>query len=83
MNDQKSDNGLVIALVVLIAVFLFGGFGIMGFGGMGNMMGWNNNYNGIGFMWGFGWIFMILFWVALVLFILWIVKQIQNSGGRR
>lgn len=35
-----------------------------------------------GFMWFFGWIFMILVVVALVLLIIWLIKQIQRPKRR-
>jgi uncharacterized membrane protein len=37
-------------------------------------------------MWGigvFGWLFMILILVALILFIVWLIKQIQEPQRRR
>lgn len=30
---------------------------------------------------GFGWIFMAAFWAAVILFILWLVKQNQKSDA--
>lgn len=47
-----------------------------GFTGMGSMM--SGTY-GFGGMWLFGWIFSILVLVALVLLIIWLVKQIQKK----
>jgi len=44
------------------------------------MMG-GYGYSGVGAV--FGWIMMILVIVALVLFIVWLIKQIQNNGGKR
>lgn len=38
---------------------------------------------GSGFMWLFGLIFMILIVVALVLLIIWLIKQIQGPRKRR
>ncbi|PIN90288.1 hypothetical protein COU57_03885 [Candidatus Pacearchaeota archaeon CG10_big_fil_rev_8_21_14_0_10_32_14] len=38
-------------------------------------------YSGVGAV--FGWIMMILVIVALVLFIVWLVKQLQNNGRGR
>jgi uncharacterized membrane protein len=66
--------------VVAVFVFLFSSFGMMGFGGYGfggmsNMMG---GYYGTGMMF-FGWIFGILFFVALVLLIIWLAKQISHK----
>jgi uncharacterized membrane protein len=34
--------------------------------------------HGYGFMWIFGWIFMLLVFIALILFIVWLIKQIQE-----
>lgn len=38
--------------------------------------------SGLGFMWLFGWIFMILVVVVLVLLIIWLIKQIQKPRRR-
>jgi uncharacterized membrane protein len=38
---------------------------------------------GFGGMWIFGFLFMALILVALVLFILWLVKQLQNDNRKR
>ena len=40
-------------------------------------------YGGFGFMWLFGWVFMILVIVTLILFIVWLFKQIQKPERRR
>ena len=47
-----------------------------------NMMGTSRNYGvfGIGF---FGWFFMLLIAVALVLLIVWLIKQIQRPRRRK
>jgi uncharacterized membrane protein len=68
---KKDTNNWVIGILVLIAVLflissLTGSFGT----GMTGMMG-------SGF-WFFGWIFMILVTVALVLLIMWLIKQLQK-----
>ena len=78
MATNENDAVLVVAIVLFI-LLTFGGFGMMGFGGIGRMMG--GSYSGLGFMGTFGWLIMILISVALVLFILWLVKQLQ--GGRK
>ena len=76
-NKNNEYNILIIVIVVILALFLFSGFGMMGFGGM---MG-NYSFSG---MWIFGWIFMTLIVVALVLFIIWLIKQLQTpSRGRK
>ena len=74
---QKNDNTLAIVLIVL----LFGGFG---FGMMGNYGSpWMcSHMGGIWCYWPTGGLFMLimpaLIIVALVLFIVWLVKQIQK-----
>ena len=45
-------------------------------GGMGSMM---SGAYGFGGMWLFGWVFSTLVLVALVLLIMWLVKQIQKK----
>lgn len=65
---------------------MMGRTGMMGSGNMmtGGMMG-SGNVIGNG-MWGmgfFGWIFMVLVIVALVLLIIWLIKQIQKPRRRR
>ena len=81
---MKTENVVLIIAVVLLSLFVLGGFGIgmMGYsnyGGMWGMMNWmaggSYNYG----TWIFGWLFMILIFVALVLLIVWLVKQIQNK----
>ena len=74
---MKDNNNLIIGIIIAVVVFLF--LGMFGFGGMmnGGMMG-NWNY-GFGGMWIFGFLFMALILVALILFILWLVKQLQEG----
>lgn len=49
------------------------------------MWGMMSGFYGTGFsgMWMFGWIFMGLVVVALVLLIVWLIKQIQKPNIRR
>jgi len=75
--ESKSETVLIIALIIVL-LFLFSGFGMMGSYGIGGMM---QGIFGIGF--GFMWFFMILIIILLVLLIIWLVKQIQNKGGRK
>ena len=78
---MKEDNNLLIGIIITVAVFLF--FGMFGFGGMvGNGYGMMGGF-GFGGMWIFGFLFMTLTLVALVLFILWLVKQLQNDNSKR
>ena len=79
------NAGLVlgIILVVVLALLLLGGAGMMGFGGFGMMRGYGG-YGGM--MGGFGYnpigmIFSLVFWVLLigggVLLVVWLVR---NAG---
>ena len=77
---MKNDNTALIIVVVVLAIFLFGGAGMMGFPFMGGMM--SGFYGGFGGMWLFGWLFMSLILVAFVLFILWLIKQLNLEGKR-
>jgi len=78
---MKNDNNLITLIIVIAAVILlFGGFGMMGFGNYGSYGGMMGNWGyGFGGMWIFGWLFMVLVSVALVLFIIWMVKQLQSN----
>ncbi len=78
MND---NNNLLIGIIIAVAVFLL--FGMLGFGGM--MGGGYGMMGGFGFgsMWIFGFLFMALIPIALILFILWLIKQLQNDKSRR
>ena len=71
---MRENNTLIIVIAVILALLLFGGFGMMGYGG-GMMSGF---YSGFGFMWLFMTALWILILVALVLFIAWLVKQLQK-----
>ena len=80
---MKNENLIIGIGELVFVVLLFGGFGGMmnfggnsyGFGGMMNMM--YGTY-GSGMMF-FGWFYGLLILVALVLFIVWLVKQLQNK----
>ena len=78
MSD-KENNVMLAVVIALIVLLALGGFGMMGFSnwGTGGMM--NGFYGGLGFMWLFGWLIMVLVVVALVLFILWLIKQLQGD----
>jgi uncharacterized membrane protein len=64
---------VVIALAALF--FVLSGFGYGGYGGMMGMM-YGNFGSG---MMLFSWLYGVLILVALVLFIVWLVKQIQKK----
>ena len=76
---MKEDNSLLIVVIVLLVLLFFSiVFGVFGFGGMGGMM--NMMYGGFGVgMMLFGWLFGVLVFVALILFIVWLIKQINQS----
>lgn len=82
---MRNEEIIMIVVVSILVLFLFGGAGMMGFGGFG--MGWMMYpfFSG-GFFWPmvlFGMLIWILIVVILVLGIIWIVGQLQNSGGKR
>ena len=79
---MKDNNNLIIGIVIAVAVFLL--LGMFGFGGIMGGYGMMGNLNyGFGGMWIFGFLFMTLILVALILFILWLVKQLQNDNKRK
>lgn len=95
-NTNAITLTLIIALILIVLGFMPLGFGgntfwgwcanVMGYGGYGyrGMMNYPGNYGYSmvgGF--GFGWLFMILIVVALVLFIVWLVQQIQQSPKKQ
>lgn len=71
---MKNDTLVWIILGAVVLALLFTGFG---FGGYGGMMGMMYGYYGSGMMF-FGWLYGVLILVALVLLIVWLVKQIQK-----
>lgn len=75
---MKTKNLLAIVLASLSSLSFVSAqqYNCPGFGMMGGY-----GYSGVGVV--FGWIFMILALVALVLFIVWLVKQIQNNERRK
>ena len=75
---MKNEDALIFVIITVLAIFLFSSFGMMG-GGYGMMGGF-----GFGGMWIFGFLFMTLILVALILFIAWLVKQLQDDNmGKR
>ena len=76
---MKDNNNLLIGIIISVAVFLL--LGMFGFGGMmGGNYGMMGNWGyGFGGMWIFGFLFMALILVALILFILWLIKQSQEG----
>ncbi|OIO81416.1 hypothetical protein AUJ84_01070 [Candidatus Pacearchaeota archaeon CG1_02_32_132] len=88
---MKNNENWIIAVVVVLVVLLFGSFG---FGMMGSyrdygMMGSYRDYGMMGaYCGGYGYmgIFMMLIWalviIALVLGIMWLIRQLQNPNQR-
>ena len=76
------DNNLIIGIIITVVVFLF--LGMFGFGGMMGGYGMMGNWSyGFGGMWIFGFLFMTLILVALILFIFWLIKQLQHDNKRK
>ena len=75
---MKNNEVLIWAIVAIVFLLFFSGFGMMGWGGYGGMMNMMYGTYGSGMM-TFGWIYGLLILVALVLFIGWLVKQIQKK----
>jgi len=71
---MKNETLVFIILGAIVLALLFTGVGYGGYGGMMSMM--YGNFGG-GMMF-FGWLYGILILVALILFIVWLVKQIQK-----
>ena len=71
---KMKNESIVWVILAIVALGLIGSFGIGGYGGMMGMM--YGTY-GSGMMF-FGWLYGILILIALVLFIVWLAKQIQK-----
>ena len=72
-------NEIILIIAIGIFVILFSGF-IPSYNttnSMYNMMSWM--LGSFGFMWVFGYLFMILIVIALVLLIIWLIKQINKK----
>ena len=85
MKQNNTTVWIIVAFVVLIVFFVMPWSGQ--WGGFCGMMGQYDGYNGMMQWFGFGWIFMFVILVALILLIVWLVQQVQrapfqNSKGR-
>ena len=80
---MKNNNNLLIGIIIAVAVFLL--LGMFGFGGiMGGSYGMMGNWGyGLGGMWIFGFLVMTLILVALILFIFWLIKQLQHDNRKK
>lgn len=75
------NRSLAVFAVLLFAISFVSAQGTQDYSaGCLGMMGGAYGY-GLGFI--FGWIFMILVTIAVVLLIIWLIKQINNNGGKR
>ncbi len=75
---MKNDNTVLIIVVAILAVLLFGGFGMAPFYG-GHMTNW---FSGNTFFWPmmlFGIIIWLLIIVVLMLGIVWLVRQLNGD----
>ena len=80
---EKKEIVLLVVLGLALLI-LFNGFGFVGCSGYragyGGMMGWM--FPSFGSMMIFALIFWVLLIAALVLFVMWLVKQLQEPKGR-
>ena len=77
---MENKNILIIVIAVILLVFISSSLN-NGTGGCGfsNMM----YGSGFGGMWLFGWLFMALLLVLVVLGIIWLFKQVNQPAQRR
>ncbi|MBI3622711.1 hypothetical protein HY212_01350 [Candidatus Pacearchaeota archaeon] len=78
---KKDNNALIIAIIVILAVLFFGGFGygMMGYGNYNWMWNMMSGYSGYGIYFILNWILNIAMIVAVILLIVWLIKQIQRK----
>lgn len=76
-ENVKRNELLMIILFVAIALVLFRGFGMMGFGSSWGYQMMGNYWSGFG--WIFGFLFNILALIVLILFILWLIKKLGEQ----
>ena len=74
---MKNKNNItwIVALIVLIFLLLI--IPTWNLYGFRSMMG--SYYGGYGMMGGFGWIFMLVLFIAIILFIVWLIQQLLNN----
>ena len=78
---NKLTNLMVFSILILVSLALpvLAHTGEDDYGHHGMMGGMMSGAYGFGGMWLFGWAFAILVLVALVLLIVWLLKQIQKK----
>jgi uncharacterized membrane protein len=74
---------LVLTLLISLTSFVSAHSGEDDFAHHSFMGGMMSGAYGYGFMWLFGWLFMLLVLVALVLLIMWLIKQIKRPQRKR
>ena len=82
MSGATKTTLIIIGVVILVLILLpsLGGVAMMGGGMMGpGMMG--PGFGGWGA--GFGWIWMIIIWVAIIAGVVWAVRAIAGSNDSR
>lgn len=77
--EQQNNTAIAVLVTVFVLILLLTGFGMIGFTsyGLSRTMQWMFGA-GIGFIWIFMLVIPILIIIALVLFILWLIRQLQN-----
>lgn len=75
-NKDKEQTLVWIVIGVVVLLFLTGS-GMMGWGGYGGMTNMMSGNYGSGMMF-FSWLYGVLILIALVLFIVWLIKQVQK-----
>ncbi|MBS3087252.1 hypothetical protein J4226_01530 [Candidatus Pacearchaeota archaeon] len=76
---MKNNNQLIWIIITICAVLFISFFGFTGTSRYEMMDGFYGNMMGNFGMGLFGWLFMSLAIIALMLFIVWLIKQIQES----
>ena len=79
MNKINYENLVWIVIAVVLGLFLLNWLFSFGYWGYGGMMGMMYGYGAFPI---FGWLFMILIIVALILFIVWLVKELHEPRRR-
>ncbi|MDO8636488.1 MAG: SHOCT domain-containing protein [Dehalococcoidia bacterium] len=77
MSNGTKTTLIIIGVVILVLILLpsLGGVAMMGGGMMGpGFGGWGG---------GFGWIWMIIIWVAIIAGVVWAVRAIAGSNDNR
>jgi len=81
--ENKTNNTIwiLVLIIVLVLVLFVAPIGNNRWGGFCGMMGVYSgsmmNY-GFGMMGGLGWLYMAILFITLILFIIWIVKQLSK-----